>query len=112
VVTGLHELADAAGAGLEVDLEAMPLDPDGVVLCAAAGIDPLGALASGALLIVGPPEQSAAIEAAVGAVGVECWAIGEITPVATGRTMRAGTERAELPVFAVDEIARWLAEGC
>jgi hydrogenase maturation factor len=108
LATGLHELAEAAGAGLEVDLDAIPYDADGMVLCSAAAIDPLGALASGALLIVAPPDRSAAIESAVGAAGVECCAIGEITAAAAGRKARSRAGRADLATFAVDEIARWL----
>jgi len=111
VATGLHELADAAGVGLEIDMEALPLDADGVDLCSAAGVDPLGALASGALLIVGAAEQGDAIEAAVGAAGVECHAIGEIRPAAEGRKLVTKGEQAELPVFAVDEVARWFNES-
>ena len=111
VATGLHELADAAGVGLEIDAGALPLDADGVALCSAAGVDPLGALASGALLIVGQAERGAAIEAAVGAAGVECRPIGEIRPTTEGRRLVAGGEQVELPTFAVDEIARWFNES-
>lgn len=111
VATGLHELADAAGVGLEIELGALPMDADGVELCSAADVDPLGALASGALLIVGPEERGAAIEAAVSASGVECRLIGEIRPAAEGRGLVSGSEKVELPAFAVDEIGRWLRES-
>jgi hydrogenase maturation factor len=111
IATGLHELADAAGVGLEIDLEALPMDADGIALCSAAGVDPLGALASGALLIVGSTEQGTAIEAAVRAVGVECRPIGEVRPVAEGRKLVGGGQKMELPTFAVDEIARWFSES-
>ncbi len=111
LATGLHELADAAGVGLEIDLGALPMDADGIALCSAAGVDPLGALASGALLIVGSREQGAAIEAAVRAAGVECKPIGEIRPASEGRKLVDGGRKMELPTFAVDEIARWFSES-
>jgi hydrogenase expression/formation protein HypE len=111
VATGLHELADAAGVGLEIDKAALPMDADGVALCAAAKVDPLGALASGALLIVGAADRGAAIEAAVQAAGVECRSIGEILPATEGRRLVTDEEQVELPTFAVDEIARWFSEG-
>jgi hydrogenase maturation factor len=107
LATGLHELADAAGVGLSVDLDLLPYDADGIVLCSAAAIDPLGALASGALLIVAPPGRSASIEAAVGATGVECCAIGKITTAAAGRKAYRASGRFDLPTFPVDELARW-----
>jgi len=108
VATGLHELADAAGVGFEIDMGALPLDSDGVILCSAAGVDPLGALASGSLLIVGPADRGPAIEAAVAAAGVACRPIGEIRPATEGRMLITDGERGELPTFPVDEIARWL----
>jgi hydrogenase maturation factor len=111
LLTGLHELADAASVGLEVDLDAVPYDPDGRVLCEAAGIDPVGALASGALLIVGPPDRSEAIEAAVTAESVDCSLIGEVRAVGEGRVAKVGQTRTDLATFEVDEIARWFAGG-
>jgi hydrogenase maturation factor len=111
LLTGLHELADAASVGLEIDLDAVPYDPDGRVLCEAAGIDPLGALASGALLIVGPPGRSEAIEAAVNAESVDCSLIGEVKTAGEGRVAKDGQTRTDLTTFEVDEIARWFEGG-
>lgn len=109
LATGLRELAAAAGVGVEVAAEAIPFDADGRSLCEAAGLDPLGALASGSLLIGAPEGRATEVEAAVAARGVECRRIGRIT----GETgivrwdSRSGGE--ELPEFPVDEITRLLA---
>ena len=50
VATGLYELAMAAGIGVEVNLDAIPIAPLAAKLCAVYGLDPLGTIASGALL--------------------------------------------------------------
>ena len=47
---GLHEMADTSGVALTVDAERVAWFDAGVALCAAAGLDPWGTLASGTLL--------------------------------------------------------------
>ena len=47
---GLHEMADASGVALAIEPERIQWFEPGVALCAAAGLDPWGTLASGTLL--------------------------------------------------------------
>ena len=47
---GLHEMADASGVAIVLDRERVAWFDPGVALCAAAGLDPWGTLASGTLL--------------------------------------------------------------
>ena len=47
---GLHEMADASGVALAIEPERILWYEPGVELCAAAGLDPWGTLASGTLL--------------------------------------------------------------
>ena len=47
---GLHEIADASGVALTIEPERIAWFEPGVELCAAAGLDPWGTLASGTLL--------------------------------------------------------------
>lgn len=109
LATGLREMARAAGVGVEVEAEAIPLHPEGSRLCAAAGIDPLGALASGSLLVTASPDAAPAVEDALAGVGVKHRRIGRVT--AAGLVLRRGGEPAALPEFPVDEIARLLGDG-
>ena len=92
IATALHEIAHAARVGLRVG--AIPVLPECAEICAALGLDPLGLLASGALLAtLDParvPEALARLETAA--------VIGEVT--AEGG--------ADVPVFARDELARFL----
>src|SRR6185295_6561662 len=52
IATALEELAAAAGATLRIDLGAIPIYEETRIVCAALSLDPLGLLASGALLAV------------------------------------------------------------
>ena len=50
-MTGLLEMGRGAGVGLEIDLDAIPIATEGAVLCREFGLDPLGTIASGAVLV-------------------------------------------------------------
>ncbi len=107
LATGLHELAEAAGVGLRVERGAIPVLPECAAICAALGLDPLGTLASGALLIAAPPAEAFRIAAALAAAGISCAPIGEVLPAGAGRTLVADGRPRPLPVFPRDEIARF-----
>ena len=49
--TGLLELARASGVGLRIQADALPIAAESERLCAVFGLDPLGVVSSGALLI-------------------------------------------------------------
>jgi hydrogenase maturation factor len=70
LATALHELADAAGGGLLLDAEAVPIYPEKWALCAHFGLDPLGLLASGALLIAADPAGVLCLQADLAAAGI------------------------------------------
>ena len=55
VVTALHEMAEAAQVGLAIDRAAIPIYPECRSICDALDLDPLGLLASGALLAAVDP---------------------------------------------------------
>src|SRR5215211_3368838 len=65
--TAVRELATVSGAGVEIDAEAVPILAETRAVADALGIDPLGMLASGSLLIAtraeGAPGVSRDIEA-------------------------------------------------
>jgi hydrogenase expression/formation protein HypE len=106
LATGLHEVAEAAGVGLRVDAGAVPVLPECAAICRALGLDPLGTLASGALLIAAPPADADRIAAALAAAGIPCARIGEVLPAGAGRTLVVDGRARPLPTFARDELAR------
>ena len=54
---GLHEMAAASGVAITLDPDHIAWFDPGLALCAAAGLDPWGTLASGALLAGFPPDR-------------------------------------------------------
>ncbi|MDH3686941.1 MAG: AIR synthase-related protein [Myxococcales bacterium] len=106
IATALWELAEAAGTGIRVDADAIPWHPLAARAARTLGLDPLGLIASGALLAAVAPEDETAALAALASAGVPATTIATLVPEARGRVLvEAGRER-PLPVFAADEIAR------
>ena len=60
VAQGIHELARCSGVAIEIAAASLPVKPATRALCDALRIDPLGLLASGALLFTAPPEVAVA----------------------------------------------------
>jgi hydrogenase maturation factor len=109
LATGLHELAWAAGTGMEVYGDAVPILPECRELCAAFSLDPLGLIASGALLVVVGPGDVAALGAAYGNAGLPWARIGTVTDRTLGLRIVRGGLAEPLPRFDQDEITRLLA---
>ncbi|MBI3911702.1 MAG: AIR synthase [Armatimonadetes bacterium] len=111
LATGLRELAMAASVGLRV-YELRILVPDlSARICAALSLDPLGCIASGALLLTCHPDDAPSLLAAYQEQGVPAAQIGEVLPADQGlRIVRKEGTETDLPAFPRDEIAR-LFEG-
>ncbi len=109
LATALWELADAAGVGLAVEAERIPILPEGRALCAEFGLDPLGTIASGALLIALAPADAGVVLHACAREGIDCAFIGRVVPREAGVTLQVGRETRELPQFPRDEITRLFA---
>lgn len=106
IATGVLELALAAGGGVEIDLDAVPVPPLGRKLCAIFGLDPLGVIASGALLATAAPDHADALLALWAEAGWPGAVIGRILPRAGDyRATRRGAA-VPFPTFDVDEITR------
>ena len=106
VATGLMEMALAAGAGLEINLAAIPVPPLAQRLCQAFDLDPLGTIASGALLATASLENAAALIALWQEIGWPGIIIGRVLPYAAGLTARRGDLPAPFPHFPTDEITK------
>lgn len=100
VATALQEVAEAAGVGLRIELGAVPVLAECRVVCDALGLDPLGLVASGSLVATLAPEDVPEALARLKAAGIPAAVIGELVPAGEG---------SPLPVFAQDELARFLA---
>ena len=108
--TGLREVAAASGLGLAIEEDSVPLLPETAQVCEALGLNPMGLLASGALLITLPPQEVPGLLSALEAVEVDAWEIGRMLAADEGLVLfnRQG-EEVELPVFSRDELARYFS---
>ena len=80
VLTGLSELAAGSGLGIRVDGDRIPVYPETAAVCGALGIDPVGLIASGALLIGARPAACDGVIEALARRGITATAIGEMVP--------------------------------
>ncbi len=106
LATGLHELAEAAGVGLEIFGEELPLLPETNALCQHFELDPLGVIASGALLMAVSPASTATIIKHLNRANIQAGVIGRVQPAEKGRRLVNGVAARPLPTFDRDEITR------
>ncbi len=107
VATGLWELARACRLGLSVREWDIPVLEPGGRFCRKLGLDPLGVIASGALLICVAPDAAEDVIAALSGEDIHCKDIGEMTDPAEGiNLVRNDRTTHAMPVFAQDEITK------
>jgi len=109
LATALVEVATAASVGLIVDEARIPVTDECRSICRALGLDPLGLIASGALLATLRPEVAPKLIAALAAEGIPAYEIGRITPAKDGLKLRSMEGVRDLPTFERDELARYLS---
>jgi hydrogenase maturation factor len=102
----LWELADASQKTLLVDEDSIPVPPLAQKICRHLHINPLAAIASGALLFSASQDNSASILSAFDSEGIICRQIGEIAggPPEVLSKRPSGNLHLERP--SRDEIAR------
>jgi hydrogenase expression/formation protein HypE len=106
IATGLLELAVAAGVGLRIDLDAIPISELTARLCREFGLDPLGAIASGALIATAREADAPALHQVWSAQGWPHAIIGQVAAPADGIQCYRANQPADFPAFAVDEITK------
>ncbi len=106
VATGIYEMVEAAGVGADIIEADLPIYPETRSFCEHLGLDPLGLIASGALLAAVPPASAEAVVAALDQAGIAATIIGtaRAAPGVTLHGIDGGTR--PLPRFDRDEIAR------
>ena len=101
IATALHEMADVSNVGMDIDAEAVRAmtPPETVGICRALGVNPVGLISAGALLIAAVPEDSSRIIAALEESSIRAAVIGRAVPRGRG---------VSIPRFERDELARIL----
>lgn len=106
LATGIVELAMASGTGMEIDLDRIPIPELSRRLCAAFGLDPMGTLASGALLATAAPVCVDALLQLWEGIGRAARVIGRVVSAKEGLSALKEGQRIPFPTFVVDEITK------
>lgn len=105
LATAALEMAIAAGLGLNIDMDAVPVYPETKKICGILGVNPLGLISSGCLLIACKPLSAEELIAKLTAVGIKATAIATFTKKHPNRAVPLKPGQS-WPTFEVDEIAR------
>jgi hydrogenase maturation factor len=107
VATGVREICMASRCGVLVEASGITVRPETAALCSQFGLNPLGAISSGALLLTLPPEAASDLIREYANAGVQAAEIGKILPADAGlKLQNVGGEVVPLPEFAADEITK------
>lgn len=106
VATALWELAEACGCTLVVDPAKIPVPPLAEKICLAFALNPLGAIASGALLLTVDPDSATTVLKELNQAGIPAVEIGVIQSGQPEVIIRKQSGEEPLARFSRDEIAR------
>ncbi|MDA1127858.1 MAG: AIR synthase family protein [Chloroflexi bacterium] len=109
LATGLREVASASGLGLAIEEDSVPVLPATQQVCQALGLEPLGLLASGSLIITLPPGDVPSLIAALEKHDIDGWEIGMMLAPEEGLISIGRGGEVELPQFSRDELARYFS---
>ncbi len=108
LVTGLSEIASAAHVGILVEENKIPILAECKAICDSLDLDPLGLLASGALIITLPFSESSKLVGLLRQDGINASIIGKVVEAKEGLKMVTTTGIQDLFQFERDELARFL----
>jgi len=107
LATALEELSVACKRRIRVLNDRIPIFPETRDLCTLIGLDPLGLIGSGSLIIVSPVEKADELEGRIHNAGIAVCQIGEIGEPGTGvEAINQAGEPVPWPRFEADEITR------
>ena len=107
LANGLHELSMAAGVHIVIEAESIPIYKESRRLCEAYGLNPLGVIGSGALLITTSPPEAERILQRAKQESLAITAIGWVEAVgAASVTMVTSGGHELVPYFERDELVR------
>lgn len=106
LAAALKELGEAGGHRIRVDMDRIPIFPETRKLTGLLGLDPLGLIGSGSLLITCAAAAVDTLAAAIRSAGVAVAVIGEVLTPGEGIEALRGGRTVRWPCFEVDEITR------
>lgn len=109
LATGLMEMAQAADVGLFINQSKIELFSESEELCNVLDLDPLGLIASGALLASVSSLEAPLLIRGLAQNGIKSHVIGHVTSPDHGLKIETSKGVCDLPRFKTDEFARYLA---
>jgi hydrogenase expression/formation protein HypE len=106
LINGIVEMALASKKEIEIDLNKVPVYEESRILCEHFGLDPLGVIASGALLLSISPSDLPSIQQAFQEASVPIQVIGQVREGVARVLARDGKRVKELEPFTRDEILK------
>ncbi|MBI5099187.1 MAG: hydrogenase expression/formation protein [Nitrospirae bacterium] len=106
LATGLYEVAKAADVGLVIYEDMIPVIEECKVLCNHYGLNPLGIIASGSLLITLGPNDTEHVISSLNNEGIPASRIGKIVFKEEGIKIKKGDQIKDLTRFKRDEITK------
>jgi len=106
LATALEEISVAGGHKIKVYPDKIPVFPETRKICDLLGIDPLGLIGSGSLLICCRKAGCEKLMADVRDAGIEIACIGEVMDKGQGVNAYKKNRQARWPTFEVDEITK------
>jgi hydrogenase expression/formation protein HypE len=106
LATAAEELSIAGGHRIKIDTDIIPVFAETRKVCRLLGIDPLGLIGSGSLLICCRPAGRESLMAAIRKAGIDVTCIGEVLEKGQGITAVKKAQPTPWPRFEVDEITR------
>ena len=107
LATGLYEVTKACNAGVIVEEDKIPVFPESRILCEEFGLEIMGTIASGALIIICSHRDTERIIKALSKKKIRATVIGKITEKKSGAKIKNGKGRLHnLNHFPQDEITK------
>jgi len=107
LVNGLHEISMAAGVEIEVETDRIPIYEESRIICEAFGLNPLGVISSGSLLITASPPESEKILDRASRDGLAMTRVGRVKAVGSPSVTMVTSEGYETaPYFDRDEVVK------
>jgi len=106
LANGLHEIAIAAQVQIVVEEAQIPVFEESRIICAAYGLDPLGVIASGALLITAPPVEAEKVLDRACREDIPIARIGRVDKGIPSVNLVSGGRKEPVPYFSRDELVK------
>lgn len=102
LLNGVWEMAEAAGVGVEIWEESVPIAEETRIVCEALKVDPLKLMGSGALMIVVEPDRADELVSSLFETGIRACVIGKVKSMEEDRIL-VKTDGVKVKINAVDQ---------